>query len=275
VKHAGSGEGRRRWFRKGGGPGADETPTVDVAARLALIDDHRHAVAAAKAGAAPEAAEPAVEQAAAAPPVAEPSAREQAAATQTAAAPVPTASAPAAAAAHDLAPEHLEAARAELDRLMAEHRASTAASLQQAAGAEQTVDLASSAAPAETPVAETPWWVAVDEDEQALAELDVAPEQLDELVLVHQEPEGDDEQAEQAEEVVDVTTSATEPWYAGLRSDDVAPEDTTIDLRGGDDRFADSDDPDDVLARLGRLREAGLLSADEYEQERRSLAERA
>ncbi len=62
MKHAGSGEGRRRWFRKGGGTGADETPTVDVAARLALIEEHRHAVAAAKAGAA--AADPAPTEAA-------------------------------------------------------------------------------------------------------------------------------------------------------------------------------------------------------------------
>lgn len=305
MKHVGSGEGRRRWFRKGGGTGADETPTVDVAARLALIEEHRHAVAAAKAGASaadPDPTDPApadIDLSDSEPAGPDVPAEPAPVAETTSAAAAETASAAAAAA--DLSPEHLEAARLELARLMAEHRAAE----EQRAAEESAVDADAVAvavdltetARAADPLPETPWWVAVDEDEAVVSQLDVAPEELDELVLVHQEPAEAAEAAPEPEEhpswavppgsdpgvvasepVVDLTEPAPAPdapWYAGLRSDDDLPAaaeaaaDDAVDLR------ETSDDPGDVLARLLRLREAGLLSAEEYEQERQALVERA
>ncbi len=45
----------------------------------------------------------------------------------------------------------------------------------------------------------------------------------------------------------------------------------TIDLRSRPDHDALPDDPDSVIARLARLRDARLLSAAEFERERRAI----
>jgi hypothetical protein len=172
-----------------------------------------------------------------------------------------------------LTPEHLEAARLELDRLMAEHRAAQAAerAAQPADGLTGAPDPSLEHQPGGAALPETPWWVAVDEDEQ-LDELDVAPEALDPLVLVHQDAE---DPVASAGDVVDLTgpdghVATVGDWRLSLRSDGPRA-DATVDLR--DPSPVPSEAPDDVLARLDRLRDAGLLSAEEYEHERRTLVQ--
>jgi len=131
------------------------------------------------------------------------------------------------------------------------------------------------------PAPETPWWTR-SQGAESPDDLTVAPEPLDEHDLVGEAtaaPAGveidltdaADVQHADAREAAAAPAEASDPapWWQQIRSQDDEPDIPEIDLR--EEVAPLSDEPEDVLARLARLRDAGLLTPAEFEDERRAM----